>query len=121
MLEVARRRMEREGLTNVELAVMDCEHTSFPAHSFDHVVIPYVYSVTPDPHQLIREARRVCKPGGDIFVQSVERCLVAPSATMTQPGWVGAMFQAGSGSSAGVVSDSGCENACTWAQVVALV
>jgi len=45
----------------------------------------------------------------------------APSATMTHPACVGAMFQAGSGSSAGVVSDSGCENACTWAQVVALV
>ena len=68
MLEVARKRMEREGLTNVELAVMDCEHTTFPEHSFDHVVIPYVYSVTPDPHQLIREARRVCKPGGSIYL-----------------------------------------------------
>lgn len=68
MLDVARKRVEREGLSNVRLELMDCEHTSFEAHSFNLVVIPYVYSVTPDPMQLIREARRVCKPGGTIYL-----------------------------------------------------
>jgi phosphatidylethanolamine/phosphatidyl-N-methylethanolamine N-methyltransferase len=68
MLEVARKRIERDGMTSVRLELMDCEHTSFEAHAFDHVVIPYVYSVTPDPLQLIREARRVCKPGGTIYL-----------------------------------------------------
>jgi phosphatidylethanolamine/phosphatidyl-N-methylethanolamine N-methyltransferase len=68
MLEVARKRVKRSGLTNVELRMMDCERTAFPAQFFDHVLIPYVYSVTPDPHQLIREARRVCKTGGHIYL-----------------------------------------------------
>jgi phosphatidylethanolamine/phosphatidyl-N-methylethanolamine N-methyltransferase len=68
MLEVARKRVDRDAMLNVRLELMDCEHTSFEAHAFDHVVIPYVYSVTPDPLQLIREARRVCKPGGTIYL-----------------------------------------------------
>jgi len=68
MLEVARARVRRSGLSNVTLRAMDAERTSFSSGSFDHVVIPYVYSVTPDPQQLVREARRVCKPGGSIYV-----------------------------------------------------
>jgi phosphatidylethanolamine/phosphatidyl-N-methylethanolamine N-methyltransferase len=68
MLAVARRRAERLGLDNVELYLMDAEQTTFPDGSFDHVVISYVYSVTPNPRGLIREARRACKPGGDIYL-----------------------------------------------------
>jgi phosphatidylethanolamine/phosphatidyl-N-methylethanolamine N-methyltransferase len=68
MLAVARRRAERLGLERVELYLMDAERTTFPDGTFDHVVIPYVYSVTPNPHGLIREARRVCKAGGDIYL-----------------------------------------------------
>lgn len=68
MLAAARRRAMRLRLAHVELHVMDAERTTFPNGSFDHVVVSYVYSVTPDPHQLIREARRVCKHEGDIYV-----------------------------------------------------
>lgn len=68
MLDVARARVRRHGLANVTLHMMDAEHTGFAAGSFDHVVLPYVYSVTPNPGQLAREARRVCKPDGNIYV-----------------------------------------------------
>lgn len=68
MLAVARARVEAQGLSHVTLQFMDAERTSFESASFDHVLLPYVYSVTPDPRQLIREARRVCKPGGHIYV-----------------------------------------------------
>ncbi len=68
MLEVARARVERLGLAHVTLQTMDAETTGFASGSFDHVVLPYVYSVTPDPRQLVHEARRVCKPGGNIYV-----------------------------------------------------
>jgi len=68
MLDVARARVRRRELANVTLRTMDAERTSFASGSFDHVVIPYVYSVTPDPRQLMSEARRVCKPGGSIYV-----------------------------------------------------
>ena len=55
MLALARARVRRKGLTNVTLHMMDAERTGFAAASFDHVVLPYVYSVTPDPQQLVRE------------------------------------------------------------------
>lgn len=68
MLAAARERVRALGCAHVSLQAMDAEHTEFPRGSFDHVVLPYVYSVTPNPHQLIDEARRVCKEGGDIYV-----------------------------------------------------
>ena len=68
MLAAARERVLDLGLAQVTLQAMDAEHTGFAAGSFDHVVLPYVYSVTPNPLRLIREARRVCRAGGDIYV-----------------------------------------------------
>ena len=44
------------------------EQLAFADASFDCVTLPYVLSVTPDPARLTAELRRVCKPGGDIFV-----------------------------------------------------
>lgn len=68
MLAVARARVRSLRLSHVSLHLMDAERTSFESASFDHVLLPYVYSVTPDPHRLIREARRICRPGGNIYV-----------------------------------------------------
>jgi phosphatidylethanolamine/phosphatidyl-N-methylethanolamine N-methyltransferase len=85
MLLLARRKILERELANIELHVMDAENMSFESGRFDHVVISYVYSVTPDPFRLIREARRVCRRGGDIYVVNhftgvgmwglLERCL----------------------------------------------
>lgn len=68
MLQVASRKVLDRNLANVTLHVMDAENMTFETGSFDHVVISYVYSVTPDPARLISEARRVCRVGGDIYV-----------------------------------------------------
>jgi phosphatidylethanolamine/phosphatidyl-N-methylethanolamine N-methyltransferase len=68
MLEQARQRIQRLGLTHVELRHIDAEHNGLPPAAFDHVVLPYVYSVTPDPDALVREAFRVCVPGGSIWI-----------------------------------------------------
>jgi phosphatidylethanolamine/phosphatidyl-N-methylethanolamine N-methyltransferase len=68
MLKRARRRAAREKLTQVEaLLQMDAQKMSFADHSFDKVVDMYVASVVPDPAALVREIRRVCKPGGKII------------------------------------------------------
>jgi len=53
---------------NIDLLQMNAEQLSFEDASFDCVVIPYVLSVTPDPIQLISEARRVCKKEGFIII-----------------------------------------------------
>lgn len=69
MLDKARRRVSRLGLTQVEaLLEMDGEVMTFPDHSFDAVAAMYVLGVTPHPNRLMGEIRRVCVAGGDIIV-----------------------------------------------------
>lgn len=68
MLAKARERVERKGLTNVTLLEMDAANLEFPDNSFDVVYAPYVISVVSDPVQVVREMRRVCRPGGKFIV-----------------------------------------------------
>lgn len=68
MLELARARAAAMPERAIELHNMDAEHLSFADHSFDCVTLPYVLSVTPDPDRLVAELRRVCRPGGTIFI-----------------------------------------------------
>lgn len=69
MLARARERVAALGLSHVEaLEEMDARETTFADGSFDQVVSMYVLSVTPEPHRLLAEMRRLCKPGGDILI-----------------------------------------------------
>ena len=68
MLHHARKRAAELPGRSIELLEMDAEHLAFENASFDCVTIPYVLSVTPDPDRLVAEARRVCKPGGHIYI-----------------------------------------------------
>lgn len=68
MLERARERLHTLNCTNIELFEMDAEQTTFASDSFHCVTLPYVLSVTPNPHALLLEARRLCRPGGYILV-----------------------------------------------------
>jgi phosphatidylethanolamine/phosphatidyl-N-methylethanolamine N-methyltransferase len=68
MLEKARERVSREGLQNVRLFEMDAANMNFADDGFDIVYAPYLVSVVPDPVQVVREMRRVCRPGGRIII-----------------------------------------------------
>lgn len=69
MLDKARERVAGGDLPQVaEVLEMDAEDMNFADNSFDKVVAMYVVSVVPDPQRLVAEMRRVCKPGGDIFI-----------------------------------------------------
>jgi phosphatidylethanolamine/phosphatidyl-N-methylethanolamine N-methyltransferase len=69
MLDKARTRVREQNLDQVEaLLEMDAEDMQFPDNSFDKVVAMYVVSVAANPLKLVDEMRRVCKPGGDIFI-----------------------------------------------------
>lgn len=68
MLEKAKQRVAALGLQNINLLLSDGEHTGLANDYFDHVVLAYIYSVTPKPDQLMTEAFRVCKPGGHIWI-----------------------------------------------------
>jgi phosphatidylethanolamine/phosphatidyl-N-methylethanolamine N-methyltransferase len=68
MLENARKRIAREGLQHITLKRMDAASLEIDANSFDIVYAPYVISVVPDPVQVAREMRRVCRPGGRVVI-----------------------------------------------------
>jgi phosphatidylethanolamine/phosphatidyl-N-methylethanolamine N-methyltransferase len=68
MLEKARERVARKGIRNVRLLDMDAADLKFADDSFDIVYAPYVISVVPDPVAVVREMRRVCRPGGRIII-----------------------------------------------------
>lgn len=69
MLARARARRRRRQLNQVvALRLMNAEQMQFADNSFDKVVAMYVVSVTPHPSRMTAEMRRVCKPGGQIFI-----------------------------------------------------
>jgi phosphatidylethanolamine/phosphatidyl-N-methylethanolamine N-methyltransferase len=67
MLAKAHERVAKKGLSHVRLFEMDAGAIQFPDDGFDIVFAPYVISVVPDPIQVAREMRRVCRPGGRIM------------------------------------------------------
>lgn len=68
MLEKARERVVKNGVTNVRLQEMDAANLTFADDSFDIVYAPYVISVVSDPVKVVNEMRRVCRPGGKIII-----------------------------------------------------
>ena len=68
MLDNARQRIACEGLQHITLERMDAARLALDANSFDIVYAPYIISVVPDPVQVAREMRRVCRPGGRIVI-----------------------------------------------------
>ena len=69
MLARAHVRKTRLHLDHVTaLRLMNAESMQFPDDSFDKVVAMYVVSVVPCPARLVSEMRRVCRPGGELFM-----------------------------------------------------
>ncbi len=69
MLARARERVRAQRLSQVEAVLeMDAESLRFSDNSFDKVIAMYVVSVVSDPSRVVEEMRRVCKPGGEIFI-----------------------------------------------------
>lgn len=67
MLEYARGRVNGSA-DRITLQVMDAQAIEYDDDSFDKVVAMYVASVVPDPRKMIDEMKRVCRPGGDLFI-----------------------------------------------------
>lgn len=64
MLDQAHKRIQELGLKNIRLIKMDATRMDFPDNSFDRVLAAYFISTVPAPVEVIREMKRVCKPGG---------------------------------------------------------
>jgi 2-polyprenyl-3-methyl-5-hydroxy-6-metoxy-1,4-benzoquinol methylase len=71
-IELARENFRQRGLPG-EFHVMDGEALQFPDGSFDTVYCHTVLHFTPDPARMVREIRRVLKPGGQAILMTVNR------------------------------------------------
>ena len=68
MLQIAKQYVNGNRDAKRSLFLMDAQNMSFADNSFDKVAAMYVVSVVPQPKALVDEMKRVCKPGGDIFI-----------------------------------------------------
>ena len=59
--------LSRKELQNIRLLQMDAADLKVADNAFDIVYAPDLISVVPDPLQVAREMRRVCRPGGRII------------------------------------------------------
>jgi phosphatidylethanolamine/phosphatidyl-N-methylethanolamine N-methyltransferase len=64
MLDKAVERAQKLAMPNVVLKVMDATSMDFGDNEFDKAVATYTISAVPDPVAVLREMRRVVKPGG---------------------------------------------------------
>ena len=68
MLEKAQEKVLEFAMSSVTLKAMDATVMDFGDSEFDAAVATYTISAVPDPVGVLREMRRVVKPGGNIVV-----------------------------------------------------
>ncbi len=68
MIKMARKRAGNFPNLKPRLQVMDATNTSFPDDFFDVVISFSVITVVDKPENLLKEALRICKPGGKIYI-----------------------------------------------------
>jgi len=68
MLDKAVERAQKLAMPNVTLKVMDATSMDFAENEFDKAVATYTISAVPDPVGVLREMRRVVKPGGALVI-----------------------------------------------------
>ena len=68
MLDKAVERVQTLAMPNVTLKVMDATSMDFGDNEFDKALATYTISAVPDPVAVLREMRRVVKPGGALVI-----------------------------------------------------
>jgi phosphatidylethanolamine/phosphatidyl-N-methylethanolamine N-methyltransferase len=68
MLDKAVERVQGLAMPNVTLKVMDATSMDFGDNEFDKALATYTISAVPDPVAVLREMRRVVKPGGTLVI-----------------------------------------------------
>ena len=67
MLNLAKKRAASHNVL-IELKQADTMDLPFADETYDHIVMHLILAVVPDPLKALREASRVLKPGGKIFI-----------------------------------------------------
>ena len=68
MLDRARKKAAKRGLTNIRFALRDVTALSDPDGSFDAVIAANVLHLLPEPETAVRELWRVTAPGGRLIL-----------------------------------------------------
>lgn len=68
MVRVARERMDRLEVSNVETRVLDAQDLDLDGELFDAVLCRFGYMLMPDPPQALRESARALRPGGRLVL-----------------------------------------------------
>ncbi len=68
MLDKAVERVQTLTMPDVTLKVMDATSMDFADNEFDRAIATYTISAVPDPVAVLREMRRVVKPGGVLVI-----------------------------------------------------
>lgn len=79
MLEVGRQKVEEAGLDKqIELIHGNAMELPFEDNSFDHVTIGFGLRNVPDLNQVLREMKRVVKPGGKVVCLELSKPTMQP-------------------------------------------
>ncbi|MFZ5828413.1 MAG: class I SAM-dependent methyltransferase [Bacillota bacterium] len=73
---------------DLDLVEMDAQRMTFPDDHFDTVVATCVFCTVPDPVVGLKEAARVCKPGGQILLLEhvrIDRPVIGPLMDLVDP------------------------------------
>lgn len=68
MLKRARTSLPDQSIDGITLREMDAQQMDFPDDTFDDIVATFVFCSVPDPVVGLKEAFRVTKPGGKLYL-----------------------------------------------------
>ena len=89
MVDLARRNAASLGMTNVTFHLTEMESTPIAGDSVDVIISNCVINLAPDKDAVFREAHRILKPGGRMFISDMLLTAPLPAhATADARNWV---------------------------------